>query len=201
MEKTMENHDEETLLADNGESEEFAESIDDDELKKPLLTEIARKKHFREKAEKAEAQAKELQEKLDALQKAENKAPKEDKKPDKTSELEDRFSKLEQSEAKRQFGEEHGYSNKETDEIFAYASGRGIDPSEAKDSIVVQAMIDAIRAEQKAKNVVPESSGKATLSGGKTLGEVLTDPEASPKDKQAAFEERMSNSKKKNSSA
>lgn len=40
------------LEQDQGEGEKVLDSIDNDEIKKPLLTEIARKKHWREKAEK-----------------------------------------------------------------------------------------------------------------------------------------------------
>ena len=189
----MQNDIEETLLADNGESEEFAESIDDEELKKPLLTEIARKKHFREKFEKEEAARKELEAKLAELQAKPE--PQVEKSEPKSSDLEDTVASLQQAEQKRQFGYENGLDPRETDQVFAYAQGLNVDPSEAKDSVGGKALIEAIRAENKANDITPNTSGTATLAGGKTLAQVTTDPKASDADKQAAFEERMSKTK------
>jgi len=183
----MQENDNEDLDLESKDAEEFAESIDDDELRAPLLTEIARKKHFREKFQKEQEVTKKLEAELAEFKDA-DKVEAQEVKADASDELRSNVSTLMQAEDKRGFGYANGLSPEETDEVFAYATGKGISPADAKESPIMKAALESMREQRRADEATPGASRRAPLFNGKTFSDVVTDEKTSDADKQKAFE-------------
>lgn len=83
-----------------------------------------------------------------------------------------------------------GYTHSEIDEIATMAKAKGISLKEAKDLPIVKAGITAMRAENKSKDQTPPSSNRAIVYKGKTFKEIISDPESTNEDKQAAYDAR-----------
>lgn len=164
----MPNENEDVILNDNNEGENLLNDAEVDEnFKKSLATEIARKKHFREKSEKEsnlrkelEIKTKSLEEKLAKLQTRE------------TPEISSRVEQLESQLAKSKFARTHGYNDEETDLIHSMASGLKVSPEQAKDNPYIKTAIETVRSQKRAEANTPGSSTTISLEGGKKWDEM-----------------------------
>ena len=162
MEKTMsENQD----VIQNDNDPVVDDLILEDEVRSALTTTIAQKKHFREKFQRESQRAKALEEELNKFK---NTPPAKEA----DEEIRSKVEKLSVAEEKRTFGYHNGLSPEETDEVFAYASGAGIKPTEAKDKPFVKAAIDSIRAQRRAEGAVPDPSSDSIRVDGKSFAEM-----------------------------
>lgn len=104
----------------------------------------------------------------------------------------DRLEKLETSFTLYQ----QGYTQNEVRDIIDYAKGAGITVEEAKNSPFVKSAITAMRKEAESKAKTPNPTGRSVAQGSAELKQVLSNPEATAADRQAAFEKRMRGSRK-----
>lgn len=130
------------------------------------------------RAEKAEAEAKELREQLTALQ------PKAEPKPDlPTQEAPIRFDTLADNlSVLRQLEDE------EVTELQSQAKDLGVDPVKFAKSSAWKAHLESLRTKKKNELGTPEPSHRTAVFEGKTFGEVVKDDKASDEMKQRAFE-------------
>lgn len=85
-----------------------------------------------------------------------------------------------------------GYDPEHIEEIERYARGAGLNSLlEAEKNPFVQKALAALQAEKKSLDSTPAPSNRVHLVNGKPASDVLKDKEATPADKQAAFEARM----------
>lgn len=91
-----------------------------------------------------------------------------------------------QSEEKRSFGYEHQLSPDQVDAVFRYNGGKKPD-EKVLARPEVKAMIKALGAKDRVAANTPRG-GTAVVYKGKTFQEIMSDPDASPADKQGAFE-------------
>lgn len=80
--------------------------------------------------------------------------------------------RLNTAEEKRQFGHSNNLSPEETDEVFAYAKGAGIKPSEALSKPFVKSALENIRQNARASGATPGSSNRSPKVEGKTFQEM-----------------------------
>ena len=138
---------------DNSDSEESleAESDDSDEI------------DWKERALKAEKAIEANKRK--AKQKSQ---PKLKARPEEVDEdVSDRIARLEQSEEKRTFGFSHGLSPSQTDEIFAYAKGKGVDPATALKTATGKAILNTVKRKERVANNSPSSTPASNYSSKK----------------------------------
>lgn len=88
-----------------------------------------------------------------------------------------------------------GYSKQEAKRIVAFAKAGDITIEEARGFL--KASIDAERANIKAKENTPPPSKRGTQSATKGFRDIISSPEATKAQKQAAFQERMNRLKNK----
>jgi len=140
---------------DNSDSEESleAESDDSDELKAWKARALRAEEKFT-KSKKA-LQAQKTEKKLKA-------------RPEEVDEdVSDRIARLEQSEEKRTFGFSHGLSPSQTDEIFAYAKGKGVDPATALKTATGKAILNTVKRKERVANNSPSSTPASNYSSKK----------------------------------
>lgn len=98
----------------------------------------------------------------------ENPKPKLKARPEEVDEdVSDRIARLEQSEEKRTFGFSHGLSPSQTDEIFAYAKGKGVDPSTALKTATGKAILNTVKRKERVANNSPSSTPASNYSSKK----------------------------------
>lgn len=142
----------EELEKDSAEVEEFANQLDD-ELKKPLLTEVARKKHWREKAQKEAEARKKLEEELQKYREAPAKAP--EKIPSKPQESVDEMDVVLQLNSE-------GYSPSEIRDLRAKAKRYNVPISDLVNDPLVKAGLEASRAKAKSTEATPAPSSRSS---------------------------------------
>lgn len=173
------------LEQDNGEGEELISQLDD-ELKKPLLTEIARKKHFREKFEKEKEARVKLEEELKNLRESANKAKDTPPANNQGDEIEAILRlKVE------------GYSDDEALKLRSYAKKMGVSLDEVAKDPVIKAGLDAERAKIRVAQNTPNPSGRtSTIIDNKPWQELTADERS--KNVGKAFEEAVRGRSKSN---
>ena len=147
---------------------------DIDEAKQALKTETARKGIFKEKARKAEEQAKQWEQQVKDLTEKVDTFGKSTKK-DLNSDIEQKVNNLELAEAKRQFGYDKGLSPKETDFVFGYATGIGKRPNEVLDDEAVKAAVDTLKSQRRVDEATPSSTTKSPSIKGEQWAEMSKD--------------------------
>jgi len=163
----MEENKDAVIEQDNGENEKLADQLDE-ELKKPLLTEIARKKHFREKFEKEkesrqklEEEKKGLMEKLASLDKKEE-PPKKEEPSTGSDEIEDVLS-LRSS----------GLDDLQVLEARKLAKKMQASLKEAAETPYFKAWVEAEKAKVKVEQATPAPSNRTSVVvNDKTWGEM-----------------------------
>lgn len=137
--------------------ENIIPAVQDEAVKQSLQTEIARKKHWREKAQKKSDEAAQLAEQLKKTQEelAGFKKPATPESPKISDDIEDKVD-LRLS----------GYSRDEIALMETYAKGRGQRLSEVKNDPFVISGIEGLRAKAKvAAATPPPSKGSSTVKG------------------------------------
>jgi len=147
------------------------EKIADEDVKKTLQTEHARKLHFKSKFEVTNQKLAEAEAEL-AKFKTQPTPPNNPEKPD---EINNRLGNLELSESKRYFASRNGYSAEETDSIFAYAKGIGKEPQAVLDDPFVKTAITALRQTKANVNATPAPSGSTIVVEGKNWASMSKD--------------------------
>lgn len=156
------------LEQDKGENEVFANNIVDEELRKPLLSEIARKKHFKEKFERERDSRMKVEEELSKL-KAQPAVPAPEKPSSTQVHSDDMMTTL---ELKAQ-----GLSDEEILKLFQYSRKTNISASElAKDSIF-KAGFEKLRADKKVEQATPSPTDRSggVLYGNKSIRDMKPD--------------------------
>jgi transketolase len=165
----------------NQEDVVVVDSFDADALKKLATTAMSQKKHFREKFEKSEAEKAELSKQLEAIkaqQLPKADAPKEEK-------IDLNESLFENISAIRSLADD------ELSELRGTAKELGVDPVKYIKSKAGLAQLKDFRAQRKTQETTATPSSKIPTFNGKPISQILTDPKASPEEKQKAFEARM----------
>lgn len=165
----MEENHEGDVDPQNDEDTVVIDPFDDEGARKLVASQIAIKKHWREKAQKIEAENKVLAEELKKYK------PALQEKPVVEDDYKKKIDSLSLAEEKRQFGYEHGLSPEETDEVFAYSTGRNIKPAEAKEKPFVKAAIEALRAQRRSESATPSPSSGLPAIDGKSWSEMSND--------------------------
>jgi len=150
-----ENKQDAVIEDDNGENEKLADQLDE-ELKKPLLTEIARKKHFREKFEKEKEARQKLQEELTKTQEqiAQKKEVVE-KQPNPQNQPNESLAEL--ASILKQYEPEELSKL----EQFAKMSGKSI--KEIAADPIVKAGLDSLRSAKKSEQSTPPPSSRSSV--------------------------------------
>lgn len=172
------------VIPDNDNDLVVVDQYDAEGLKKNLETTLAQKKHWREKAKKAEEEKAAALAELEALKKApsnqtlpKDESPKPESKPEMTFD-----SLVDNFEAIRDLAPD------ELSQLRNTAKELGVDPVKYIKSKAGSAELKEMRQANKNKEVTPGPSGKITVFNGKPVKDVFRDPKASGTDKQAAFE-------------
>lgn len=152
-------------------SKDILDVIDDEDVKKELQTEHARKLHFKNKYQDT---AKKLEEATAALAKLNGNPPAPKDQP-KNDEVNNRLSNLEMSEQKRQFASINGFDAEETDKIFAYAKGVDKAPQDVLDDPFLKNAIAVHRQTKANANAIPTPSGSTIKVQGKNWSEMTND--------------------------
>ena len=136
----------------------------------------------KKRAEKAEAEAKELREQLEALTPKEE--PKEEPKPEPLTAQEKpiRFDDLADN-----LSVLRNLDDDEVAELQTEAKTLGVEPVKFAKSSAWQAHLEKLRANKQAESKSPEPSNRTAVFEGKTFAEVISDDKASSQSKQAAF--------------
>lgn len=142
----------EELEKDSGEMEEFANQLDD-ELRKPLLTEIARKKHWREKAKKETEERQKLEEELKKYREPVAEAQKNPSpKPQ---------EQVDEMDVVLQLNSE-GYSPSEIRDLRAKAKRYNVPISDLVNDPLVKSGLEATRAKAKSEQATPAPSNRSS---------------------------------------
>ena len=183
----MTNQDIDILEKDGGENEELVNKLSDEELKKPLLTEIARKKHFREKFEKEKEARLKLEEETKKLK--EELAAKTAQTPPAKEETLSVGDLLELGKK--------GLADVEKALVVEEAKKLGVPVSKFIESSLFPAWLDKSRAEAKVGQATPRSSQAVSVSVGDKKWNDLTPKERDTNISQA-WEQAMRRDKKDN---
>lgn len=104
---------------------------------------------------------------------------------EKSDEIPEWGQKILASDAKRQFGYEHGLAPETVDAVFQFTGGKT--PTETDmENDAVKAIIKSLQAKKRVAENTPRG-GSAPTYKGKTYAETVTSPDATPEDKQNAF--------------
>lgn len=150
---------EETQEEETQEEETQEESQEENQLEEEdWKAKYEEERQAREKAEKL------IEKRKRRLKREKKEEPKKNYKQEEgDDELSERLARLEQTEEKRIFGHEYGLSPEESDEVFAYAKGKGIKPSEAVESPIMKSALADMRKKQKVEDNTPSSSSKTPM--------------------------------------
>jgi hypothetical protein len=165
----MENEQDQTILEDEIVDEptdivdEELDQKEVDTLKEDLKAEraknktlFAQKNHFKQKATKALEVA-------DRAKPVVTETTSKKEEPD--DEIKQNVSKLMLSESKRNFGEQHGLSNAETDFIFQATGGKPT--KESLNDPFIKSALEGVRSQKKVDDATPGSSNSSFVADGK----------------------------------
>lgn len=133
------------------------------EILKTSKTLLVQKKNWREKALQPKPAPQEIIKPAPAAEQPE------------LAKLQGEVQRLNLSEEKRQFGYDHELSPSETNEVFAYAIGHNIKPSEALDKPFIKSGLESMRSQARAEGATPGPSGRSPVVEGKPFGEMSKD--------------------------
>ena len=128
------------------------------------------------RAEKAEAEAKDLKSRLEGLQREEKPELPEREAPNQFDTLADNLSVLKPLETD------------EIEELRTEARSLGVDPIKFAQSKAWQAHLETLRANKQSEARTPEPSHRTAVFDGKTYADVVADESTTPETRQKAFE-------------
>ncbi len=163
------------------------ETVEVDDLKEKLKeatktnkTLFAQKNHFKQKATKATELANRAKETPPVV------TPSKKEEPD--DEMKQNVGKLLLSESKRNFGEQNGLSNSETDFIFQATGGKPT--KESLNDPFIKNALEGVRSQKKVEDATPGSSNKSFVADGKKWEDMDS------KDKKKNFAKRVQSMRK-----